>query len=157
MIRRLTSALATIMAAAMTSFATTPPAAADPYWQAFTHTDSWHCSKREVRPSIFLHVCVIIVGPQVQAAVRLGNYTGDPISIAAPHLKLYRSDPDGSGDLIYDRSCYASTLNSGFARACIGPSTYRPCDIVSALAIVEINGARPGNDTDKYLVPCSAA
>lgn len=156
MFRRLTSALATTVAAATVIFATTPPAVADPYWQKFTVTDSWHCKEWEVRPSIFFHVCVIIVGPQVQAAVRLGNYTGVPISIAAPHVKLSRLDDNG-GHPIYDRSCYASTLNSGFARACIGPSTYRPCDTVRAWATVEIDGSRPETGTGWYLVPCSAA
>lgn len=70
----------------------------------------------------------------MRAVVKVGNYSGHPVTIIAPNVQLWQ----GTQDRVYDRHCYESTLNSGFVRACIGPLTYRPCGQVKGGGVVEI-------------------
>lgn len=121
-LRRLLTVLAATIAVIGISAA--PAQAAAPYWQTFTETATWHCNlPTELQPHTFFRTCIIVNGSAAQSAIIISNYSGSPVTIAAPELYFYEYHlADATEHWIYDRYCYYSTLNTGFARACMGPT-----------------------------------
>jgi hypothetical protein len=127
------------------AFATTPPAAADPYWQTFVRDRDWTCEPdQKPMPDVIVRTCLIRDEGDVRPVVVINNRTAGAISIAAPHVQLY----SWQTGIIYDRSCLPSTLNAGYARACFGPWTLRACQDIKTVTLVYVNWAEIRSETD---------
>lgn len=105
---------------------------ADPYWQGFSMNSTWNCGN-PMAPTIYPNAgylvqqqaCIVVSGNYTQSVVIVMNSyccSITSIMIEAPHVELYQS-----GNLIYDRSCYRSTLYYPNQSACFGPTTWRAC------------------------------
>jgi len=100
---------------------------ADPYWQAVTKTNKFHCSAQVPHPSynVTVQTCVVVNSTATQAVVIVANHGTAAVSLEAPHVELYVN-----GTITYDRNCLASTLSGGYTRACFAPTQVRPCSAV---------------------------
>ena len=147
---QLTRALvATATTVAATAAAVQPADAADPLrWVPYTLSSGWICEPA-LQPvsKVYVRTCVIRQDSvDVGAAVTVENRSPGAVSIAAPHLRLYRRTTSGAA-FIYERNCRPATLLAGQARACVGPLTYRPCTEVRANSVVYVNWAEPAQTT----------
>ena len=114
------------------------PASAAPYWQTYQTNSHWHCGPTHSAgglPGVVYQTCmpVSVNGDAAQSVVIVTNNGGSPITISAT---VYLEGVSSSAQA----SCYQSTLNTGFSRACFGPTVNVSCQVGyagSGLSIAE--------------------
>lgn len=141
--------VAAMLLAASVILGTATSASASPYWQTFTPTSKYHCDPIVPWGSgVYTQTCIVINGNATQSVVLVRNSSGSPITIEAPIVRLWHA-----GTVEYNVSCLSSTLNSGFSRACFGPTVTFPCGhAVQAFSRMKINSVTDDRMTDTELM-----
>lgn len=129
LIRLLTSA----SAAVVLILALAQPAAAYPYWQAFTTDSNWRCGSTMQHPAatnVYYQACVVVTSANyMQTVLVASNQSSNTVTIRG---KVSNSSAG-------TQECNQSAFSPGYRRACFGATTYVGCTAVVSAVYFWVN------------------